>query len=73
MKVLTQQVLGYTSYGLGADIAFQLQRLGSSPEEQKKLLLSEQYARLRQAAHLGNQYMCFTCLKLCPVGQSYKG
>jgi len=56
-------------YGLVADIGFQLQRLDSSPEEQKKLLMSEQYARLKQAAYLGNQYMCFNCLKLCPVGQ----
>ncbi len=57
-------------YGLGADIAFQRQLLGSSPEDQKKMLMSEQYARLRQAAHLGNQYMCFNCMKSCPVGLS---
>ncbi|BBB90175.1 MAG TPA: 4Fe-4S double cluster binding domain-containing protein [Methylomusa anaerophila] len=57
-------------YGLTGDIAFQLQLLGSSAEEQKKLLMDEQYARLRQAAHLGNQYMCFNCLKICPVGLS---
>lgn len=56
-------------YGLRADIGFKLQLLASSPEEQQKLLTSEQYARLRQAAHLGNQYMCFNCMKLCPVGQ----
>jgi epoxyqueuosine reductase QueG len=56
-------------YGLRADIGFQLQLLAGSPEEQQQLLMSEQYARLRQAAHLGNQYMCFNCLKLCPVGQ----
>lgn len=56
-------------YGLHADIGFQLQLLGSSSEDQKQLLTSEQYARLRQGAHLGNQYMCFNCLKLCPVGQ----
>lgn len=55
-------------YGLGADIAFGTRFVDSSPEEQKEMLLSEQYARLRQAAHLGNQYMCFNCMKLCPVG-----
>jgi epoxyqueuosine reductase QueG len=55
-------------YGLGADIAFQTQFIDSSPEEQKKMLLSEQYARLGQSAHLGNQYRCFNCMKTCPVG-----
>ncbi len=55
-------------YGLGADIAFQLQRVGKSPAEQKAMLVDEHYARLRQAAYLGNQYMCFNCLKSCPVG-----
>ena len=56
-------------YGLGADIAFWTQFTSSSPEEQKEMLLSERYARLRQAAHLGNQYQCFNCMKVCPVGQ----
>jgi len=70
-KTDVMKCLGHSQpYGLVADIGFQLQRLGSSPEEQKKLLMSEQYARLKQAAYLGNQYMCFNCLKLCPVGQS---
>jgi epoxyqueuosine reductase len=55
-------------YGLGADIAFWSQAAGSSPAEQKTLFASEHYARLRQAAHLGNQYMCFSCIKSCPVG-----
>jgi epoxyqueuosine reductase QueG len=57
-------------YGLVADITFQVQLLGSSPDKQKKMLMNEQYARLRQAAHLGNQYMCYNCLKICPVGLS---
>jgi epoxyqueuosine reductase len=55
-------------YGLVGDIMFQLQRLGSSPEEQKNMLMDQQYARLKQAAYLGNQYMCYNCLKTCPVG-----
>lgn len=55
-------------YGLGADIAFRTQLLRSSPDEQKQMLTGEQYARLRQAAHLGNQYMCFNCLQICPIG-----
>ncbi|WP_371373158.1 4Fe-4S binding protein [Sporomusa aerivorans] len=55
-------------YGLIADITFQMQRLGSQPEEQKQMLTGAQYARLRQSAHLGNQYMCYNCLKSCPLG-----
>jgi epoxyqueuosine reductase len=57
-------------YGLGAAIAFWTQFTKSSPEEQKELFVSERYARLQQAAHLGNQYMCFNCMKSCPVGVS---
>lgn len=57
-------------YGMGGEIAFQMKLLGSSPEEQKKMLMDEQYARLRASAHLGNQYMCFNCLKSCPIGLS---
>ncbi|MDR3560032.1 MAG: 4Fe-4S binding protein [Negativicutes bacterium] len=55
-------------YGLGGDIAFWTQFAASSPDEQKELFQSERYARLRQAAHIGNQYMCFNCMKSCPVG-----
>ncbi|MDF2873475.1 MAG: queG 5 [Sporomusa sp.] len=63
--------LGHSQpYGLVADVTFQLQRLGRSPEEQKDMLMDEHYSRLRQAAYLGNQYMCFNCLKCCPVGLS---
>ena len=55
-------------YSLGAEVAFWTQHADSSPEEQKKLLRSEHYARLRQASSLGTQYMCLNCMKLCPVG-----
>ena len=55
-------------YGLGADIGFWSRLLGGSAEERNEMLRSEQYGRLRQAAHLGNQYMCFRCMKSCPVG-----
>jgi len=61
--------LGHSQpYGLRAYIAFRAQLLASSSEEQKKMLVSEQFARLRQSAHLGNQYMCFNCMKSCPIG-----
>lgn len=55
-------------YGIGTDTAFWSRLLSVSPEEQKEMLMSEEYARLRQAAYLGNQYMCFNCMKSCPVG-----
>lgn len=55
-------------YGLGADIGFWSEFADGSPEKQKELLRSERYGRLRQAAHLGNQYMCYSCMKSCPVG-----
>jgi epoxyqueuosine reductase len=55
-------------YGLGGDIAFWAEFAASPPEKQQELVRSERYARLRQASHLGNQYMCFNCLKSCPVG-----
>ena len=55
-------------YGLGTDIRFWNRWGGSTEEERLAMLRSEEYARLRQAAHLGNQYMCFQCMKSCPVG-----
>lgn len=54
-------------YGLGADIAFWTKVIHGPTDEQTGMFLSEDYARLRQAAHLGNQYMCFNCMKSCPV------
>jgi epoxyqueuosine reductase len=56
-------------YGLGADIGFWTELVDCPPDRQKELFRSERYARLRQAAHLGNQYMCFNCMKSCPVGK----
>lgn len=50
-------------YGLGANIGFWTQLADSAPEQQKAMFRSEQFARLSQAAHIGNQYMCFNCLK----------
>ncbi|AIF53468.1 4Fe-4S binding protein [Pelosinus sp. UFO1] len=57
-------------YGIGTDITFWAQLVAASPEKQKEMLMSEEYGRLRQAAYLGNQYMCFNCMKSCPVGLS---
>ena len=64
MKCLSQS----QPYGLGAQIDFWNNFIDSPPEAQKDLVRSELFARLRQSAHLGNQYMCFNCMKSCPVG-----
>jgi len=55
-------------YGLGSDIGFWHQFIDSSPQEQKKMFVDENYWRLRQAHSIGMQYYCFNCLKACPVG-----
>lgn len=60
-------------YGDMAAISFWLEALQSSPEKQKAMFISERYLKLRQAAHLGNQYMCFNCMKSCPVGLGKSG
>lgn len=55
-------------YGDMEAIRFWLEVLQSPLEKQKELLISDRYLHLRQAQHLGNQYMCFNCMKSCPVG-----
>ncbi len=57
-------------YGLRADIGFWQKFADSSPEEQKRLFVDENYWRIRQAHSLGMQYYCFNCLRSCPVGQN---
>jgi epoxyqueuosine reductase len=55
-------------YGDMEAIRFWLEVLQSPPERQKELFTSARYLRLRQAHQQGNQYMCFNCMKSCPVG-----
>lgn len=50
-------------------ISFWLEVLQSPPARQKELFISERYFRLDQAKLMGNQYMCFNCMKSCPVGK----
>ncbi|SDH98423.1 4Fe-4S binding protein [Desulfosporosinus hippei] len=56
-------------YGVRTEIMFWNQLFGASTEEKKKMLMSEEYQRIRESHHLGNQYQCFNCMKSCPVGQ----
>ena len=44
-------------YGIRNDIAFWSQLLNGALDGRTELLTSERYARLKQAAHLDNQYM----------------
>ncbi|NLU50898.1 MAG: epoxyqueuosine reductase [Syntrophomonadaceae bacterium] len=55
-------------YGLGGNIAFWKNVLAASPEEQKRMMGSVEYWRLYQSILVGNQYYCFNCLSVCPIG-----
>lgn len=55
-------------YGIASNIGFWSELLAAPEETRAAMLRSEDYARLQQAANLGNLYMCFNCMKSCPVG-----
>ena len=55
-------------YGIGGSIRFWKKFFTSSPEEQKKLLFSEEFMRNYQAQMIGFQYTCFNCYISCPIG-----
>ena len=55
-------------YGLGGNIAFWRKVLAASPDEQKSLLTSVDYWRFYQSVLVGNQYYCFNCMSVCPIG-----
>lgn len=54
-------------YGLGKNIRFWIKLLNETPEEQKKMLLSEDYMTMYQAQFIGFQYYCFKCESSCPL------
>lgn len=56
-------------YGMGATIGSWTRLVESSVEQQKEMLGSIEYRRLRQAAFLGLQYHCFNCYAVCPIGR----
>ncbi len=55
-------------YGLGSNIAFWKKVLDASPDEQQRMMGSVDYWRLYQSILVGNQYYCFDCLAVCPIG-----
>ena len=56
-------------YGMGAIMGFWKNFIDSSPEEQKKMISSNNYMSFYQAQMIGYQYFCFKCAMLCPVNQ----
>jgi epoxyqueuosine reductase QueG len=55
-------------YGLGANIAFWKKVLAAKTDEQKSLMSSVDYWCLYQSVLVGNQYYCFNCMAVCPIG-----
>jgi epoxyqueuosine reductase len=55
-------------YGLVANIAFWSRYGEASPSERKAMLGTPEYCSLWQAGFIGNQYFCFRCFNICPVG-----
>ncbi len=56
-------------YGIGANIKFWTKFIDSTPDEQKKMVRDVEFWRLYQAGFVGFQYVCWNCMKSCPVGQ----
>jgi epoxyqueuosine reductase QueG len=56
-------------YGLARNIKFWMKFIDSSPDEQKKMMISPEYMSMYQAAFIGFEYHCFKCYLSCPVGQ----
>jgi epoxyqueuosine reductase QueG len=54
-------------YGLGANIRFWTKLVESPQDEQKAMLKDVEYWRLYHVLQMGFQYLCFNCMKACPV------
>ncbi len=57
-------------YGIGGSIGFWTRFAKSTPEEQKKMFLGEEYMKLYQSQMIGFHYHCFKCYASCPIGQN---
>lgn len=55
-------------YGMGGNIKFWTKVLAAPPDEQKRMMSSVEYWRLYQSILVGNQYYCFKCEEICPIG-----
>ena len=56
-------------YGLARNIKFWMKFIDSSPDEQKKMMISSEYMSMYQSAFIGFQYYCFNCFMMCPVNR----
>ncbi len=56
-------------YGLASNIRFWMKFIDSSPEDQKKMVISPEFMSMYQAGFIGFEYHCFNCYISCPVGQ----
>ena len=57
-------------FGMRSSIAFWSRFGEATPDEQKAMLRSPEYLSLYQAGFIGNQYFCFRCQAVCPIGMS---
>lgn len=55
-------------FGIGASMAFWTKYSKSTPEEQQKMFLGEEYMKLYQSQMIGFHYHCFKCYASCPIG-----
>lgn len=56
-------------YGIGGNISFWSKFSRATPDEQKKMLFSQEFMKIYQAQMIGFQYFCFKCFYTCPIGQ----
>jgi epoxyqueuosine reductase len=56
-------------YGIGGNIRFWTKFIDSPSADQKKMVRDVEFWRLYQAELIGFQYVCWNCMKSCPVGQ----
>ncbi len=54
-------------YGLRKSLSFWSTLVGKTPEEQKKMIFSEDYWKMYHAQMIGFQYYCFKCYAGCPI------
>lgn len=57
------------SYGLAGCTEFITRFMETSPKEQKKMLQDDKYRDIYNALAFGTYYVCYNCIKSCPVGQ----
>ncbi len=62
-------ILHSQPYGLAGCTEFLTRFIDAGPEEKKKMLQDDKYRKVYSALALGTYYVCYNCIKSCPVGQ----